>query len=757
MKWYVIRKALLAGFVVSVSLVAGVVCMTIKDLEPITADKLESRTYRATSVIYDDGTALDNPSGGDKKLPVEYKELPDNLKKAIIAIEDERYYEHPGVDIKGLARSVVKTLMGTPQGGSTLTMQTSKMLLTSSDVSIPRKIKDIIYAYQMDAKLGKEKVLELYLNNFPVGRGFEGAAAGAKGYFSKTLDQLTISECALLAGSTQNPVKYSAYNTAKLTGEETKEQLDGILLFYINDQEAFDKATDDELEFVDQLSDWGLLPNSSTYQQLKNGTMVVRKAVPNPKAKERRNLVLDKMYELKFITQKEWKNAKAEPIVIDLPKKVEEASSTLKDFVEDETIDALMASGYSYDEATKLYNSGGLKVNTTVDKSAQDSLEDIYAKGSNFPGNITDANGVLQPQSASVVLDNHNGEIKAMIGGRNITGRQVLNRAISPIQPGSSIKPLSVYAPVIESGQLTESSVFSDSEGGYRFDKNNAWDPKTTTGGHRDFDLKTAVAKSSNTIAVKVGELLGATYDECVDAMIAQLKDFGLTDVLDTSKGQNDREFSSLVLGGMSKGAKPLEMAAAYATFANSGKYVEPTIIKSIEDYEGNMLYEYNPKPRQVISDGAAYIMTDMLQAVTTEGTGKPAKLSKFPVAGKTGTTNDKLEVWFVGYTPYYTCATYIADDAGRVDEKGNRIDRRGVKGGSHSSAKVWKLVMDEVHKGLPGKQFEKPNTVKRIGGKYYLNSSDPHRDSYTSMNGGMHKSTEIEDIEKENDNEINP
>lgn len=747
-----IKKGLFTAIAIPTSLVLGITLMSLKDVEEINAKDLDAKTYQITTINYNDGSKISNPSNANKKMPVKYNEMPKCMKEAIVAIEDERYYEHPGVDFKGLVRSAVKTLLGKNQGGSTITMQTSKMLMTSSEVSIPRKIKDIWYAFQMDKTLGKDKVLELYLNNFPVGRGLQGVKAGAKGYFNKNLNQLTVPEAAMLAGATKNPSKFSAYITEPLNCTETKEQLDHKLLFFTNTpNDSFEEPTEAQIDFADKLKEWELLPDADTYQQLKNGTMVVRKATLNHDAKERQETVIDKMYEVGYLNQSEWKKYKEAPIEIQLPDYEVKVSSSIEDYVEEEAIRTLIAAGYTEDEALNMYFNGGLTVTTSVDKVMQNSLEDIYSNPGNFPRHLVGEDGIVQPQSASVILDNNTSQIKAMVGGRNIVGRKVLNRATSPVQPGSSIKPLAVYTPAIESKRLNEASQFDDSEGGYRFEKNQGWNPNTTTGGHSVFNLKTALTKSSNTIAVKVAETLGDTYDECVDIMIDQLKDFGISSIIDSKEGENDREFASLTLGGMARGISPLDMAAAYASLANKGEYTEPKIITKIEAYDGTVLYNHQKNSHRVVSEDVAYIMTDMLHSVTVNGTGKSAKFSSMPVAGKTGTTNDDLEAWFVGYTPYYTCATYIADDAGRVDKNGNRIERRGVGGGSKSSAKLWAKIMAEAHKGLTVKPFPKPGNVKLVENLYYLTGTSAGVDTHHSFDEKYLTEVELDKLESEN------
>ena len=253
-----------AGIVFLVLLVVGaaagtgLVFASLKNIEPVTKALLDEKTYQITQIRYSTGDLLSNAPSINKKDPVRLEEINDNLKKAVIAIEDERFYEHSGVDIKGLLRSVVRTIAGTKQGGSTIPMQVSKMLLTSKEQSIPRKIKDIYYAYEMSKTLTKDEILEVYLNNFFVGKGLAGAEAGAHGYFDTTAKELTLAQSALLAGSTKNPSRYSAYKTAKLEGNEIKEDVENKLLFFINTpDDILDDPTAVELEMIEKLKDLG--------------------------------------------------------------------------------------------------------------------------------------------------------------------------------------------------------------------------------------------------------------------------------------------------------------------------------------------------------------------------------------------------------------------------------------------------------------------------------------------------------------------
>ena len=708
---------ILTLLVVVAAVGTGLVFSSLKDVQPVTKALLDEKTYQTTKIYYANGNLLSNAPSVNKKEPVSLDEMSPHLKNAIVAIEDERFYEHNGVDITGLARSAVKTLLGKTQGGSTIPMQVSKMLLTSSKQSLPRKVKDIYYAYEMSKTLSKEEILEAYLNNFSVGAGLIGAEAGAQGYFSIPANELTLAQSALLAGSTKNPSAYRAYDTARLEGNESKEDLQNKLLLYTHTaDDNWDDSSDIDLQMVPKLVEWGLI-DSDTAKQINAGTMIVRKAVNNPKAKARQEVVLGKMLELGYITQEEHDKAVAEKIEIKLPDKEETVVSSVQDLIESEVVKALMNQGHTWDEADNLFRNGGLEIQTTIDPNMQDVLEETYANNANFPQTRDNGTGVVQPQSAMVILDYRTGQIKALVGGRHIKGRKTLNRATTPQQPGSTIKPLSVYTPAIDTLEITQADSLSDARGGYEFSQNAKWNPSTTTAGSGYMSLRKALAYSSNTIAVKTAEMLGDSYEECVDIMLDYLKNFGISTLKDSKTGdinEGDRRFPALTLGGMTYGVSPLEMASAYGTLANGGVYIEPTIFSTIKTYDGTLLVKASPQENRVVSSEVAYVITDMLKAVVTEGIGGAASIGgKIDVAGKTGTTNGKLDAWFVGYTPYYVASTYIGDDAGRKDPNTQKtIPRQGVVGSSSSAAKLWSTVMKKVHANLTEAHFTPPDNI---------------------------------------------
>ena len=723
----------IAFFIIASALVLGFVFASLKDVKPVNEALLDKLTHQTTTIKYANGETMSTAPSQYKKTPIPLSDMSPYLRKAIISIEDERFYSHNGVDYWGLGRSVVKTLIGKKQGGSTIPMQVSKILLTSSDQTMSRKIKDIYYALEMSKSVSKDKILETYLNNYFVGKSLSGAEAGALGYFNKHSKDLTLGEAAMLAGVTRNPSKYAPYTSARITGDESKSDLDHKLIFFLP-TEGLEGANSTEKSMYEKLYEWDLV-DQDTYKQLKSGDLLVRKAINNPDAKTRQETVLSKMKELGVITEKQYVAAVNEKINIQFPDSNEQIANSVESLIEYDVIDALMEQGKTEEEARNMYYNGGLIVNSTIDPKIQKAIEAEYAVNSNFPNDTVAANGLSEPQSASVVIDYKTGNIKGLIGGRNIKARKTLNRAITPYQPGSTIKPLSVYTPAIDTQKVTQSTLMSDTRGGYRFKENRADNPETTTNGYGSMSLRHALALSSNTIAYKTGELLGPTYDDAMDVMMDYLRNFGITSILDFKEEKkagmqrSDRHFNSLVLGGLTRGISPLQMAAAFGTLANNGVYIEPEIFTTITTYNGELIIKNTPKTHKVVDPDVAYVITDMLTAVVKEGIGNNAALSSgIPVAGKTGSTNNYLDTWFVGYTPYYVGSTYIGDDAGVKNEDGTIMQRRRIEGGAAMTpSRLWAKIMNRIHQNLEYKTFTKPDNVYMTT----INPIDGGRTSY--------------------------
>ncbi|CAH2212454.1 transglycosylase domain-containing protein [Tepidibacter aestuarii] len=685
--------------IVGTACVMGLVVGVIKNAPPIDPHNIEM--YESSFIYDSNGQLIEKVHGSNFRSLVTLDKIPKDLQNAVISIEDERFYEHNGVDIKRLFGALwydLKT-MSKAQGASTLTQQLAKNMYTSNEKTITRKIKDTYYALQLEKTISKEEILETYLNTFYLGRGAIGVQAAAQTYFSKDVGELTLAESSMIAGITKNPSRYSPYTTQRLDGSENLDELKNLLVFYPKTANT-DPASDSEKGMFEKLHNKGLIDNYQ-YDQLKKEQIVVRKAVVNPKAKERQETVLYKMLELGHISESEYEEAKNQEIVIMVGSQTQaNVSSYFVDLVKDDVIDALIKEGKTEDEARDMLYNGGLRVYSTMDVTIQKILESEYQKNSNFPGTFTDKNGNIQPQSAMVIMDYRTGQVKALVGGRMIGGKKLYNRAVNPRQPGSSIKPLAVYLPALDSG-MTAGTIIDDSPTGYKYSSNEKWKPKNYANRYRGpITLRQSVQHSSNVGAVKTAEMLSSSPYSSVEVMVDFLENMGISTIVKTP-GTNDQNFSALTLGGMTKGITPLEMTAAYGSIANGGTYIKPMLFSKIEDSSGNVILNNKTVKHSITTPQNAYIMTDILQTVVTSGTGGRARISNMPVAGKTGTTSDNNDAWFAGYTPYYVGATWIGNDWNQK-----------LKSGSSMSSSLWSKVMTKVHKDLPRKSFKRPSGI---------------------------------------------
>lgn len=633
-------------------------------------------------------------------------EIPKVLKQAIVAIEDERFYEHKGVDFKRLFGAVWYNLRtrSLGQGASTITMQLAKNLYTSFEKSYKRKIQDAYYAIEIEKQLSKDEILLAYMNVADFSRNVKGVQAAANTFFNKDVSELTLGESALLAGVPRRPVYYSPYKTEEITADDDVGTLQ--ILTILSTKEPYQPTEQDISNYYKAYS-FGKI-DRFMLSQLKKGDYYMRKAVLNPHAKERQVVVLDKMLELGYITEAEKQEALNEEIHIKIGKrKASGISSYFTDVLKNEVIKSFVADGRTQEEAEELFYQGGLRIYSTLNMDVQKKLEKTVNNPENFPGSYIDKEGIVQPQVSMVIMRPNTGEIRALVGGRGIGGNEIYNRAINPRSPGSSIKPLAVYAPALENG-MTAATVFKDSPR-YDKEKGKMW-PKNSTGYMGQTVMRNLLIRSSNVGAVEVGtSIIAGSKEASIREMIRYLKDFGITSVVtrDQNPAHHD-EVESLALGGMSHGISPLEMTAAYGAIANEGTYIKPVFFTRIEDSNGKVLLENKPVTRKVMNPANAFILKHMLYGVVNSqsprGTGLPAKLSNMTTAGKTGTTNDKKDAWFVGITPYYTSALWIGSDMPKE-----------LNEGSIMAARLWKLVMEDVHKGLENVGFKKPSNVVEV------------------------------------------
>ena len=695
-----IGKVLLIVAIVIAFAVAGAILGTVfgilQSTDMLNTSDVLPDSY--TSVIYDaDDNEVDKLHGEENREYVKLSAITSNMQNAVIAIEDQRFYEHNGIDIRGIMRAMAENIksLSFSQGASTLTQQVIKNEVLTNEKSITRKIKEQYLAVSLENALkkqlgskdaAKKYILELYLNTMSLHHGLHGVEAAAQYYYGKHASELTLAESASIAGITKNPSLYAPD---------------------VN-QEA---------------------------------------------SKERQLTVLKKMLDLNMITQAEYDEASAEDIYAHLVCKdtadedsnakhnwfVEAAVQQIKaDLMEKKNMTAAQASNMIY--------SGGLQIHTTMDTSMQETAEAAMKNDNMFPAgdgkmDVTYLISVLDTQNpddssnqshyekkttvtsqeeadafvasvkeellddthtlvldkltvskslqaAMVIMDQSNGEVKALVGGRGEKpGDSVFNRATQALrQQGSTMKPLAAYAPAIDTGLLMPGSIIIDEPVTY-----GGWSPKNWDGKYiGPTTVRQGIWHSMNVLAVKTFMMVGA------DTAYQYLLDFGFTTIDERDKA------ATTALGGLTQGVSVLEQTAAYATIANGGTYYEPMFYTVVYDHDGNVLLDNSDQEtHRVLKETTAFLLTDMMRDVITKGTGTQAAISGMNVAGKTGTTNDTVDLTFYGYTPYYTAGIWMGYDS-----------QKEIVNANNAHLRIWSSVMSQIHydKGLKNKEFEKPD-----------------------------------------------
>ncbi|MBQ4527994.1 MAG: PBP1A family penicillin-binding protein [Clostridia bacterium] len=565
---------------------------------------------------------------------VSFDKVPQNLKDAFVAIEDQRFYEHNGVDYKRTLGAIINVFAkgDSSYGGSTITQQLVKNITKDNERTNERKIREIARALVLETKLSKEQILEMYMNDIYLSQGAYGVQAAAMTYFGKDVSQLSLAECACIAGITQYPTTY-----------------DPII---------------------------------------------------NPKNnKEKQLTVLSKMLELGYITQSEYNQAINEPLVFVTKEEKEEEDKTqsyFSDYVIEQVVSDLATEFNCSKEMAEnfLYN-GGLKIYTTMDPNIQTAMEEYYANNANFPNLGT----TEEAQSAMVVIEPSTGHIKGIVGGRGDKVDRGLNRASHSLrQPGSSIKPIAVYAPALEENVCNISSVISNSQLTI-----GSWKPKNSNGKYTaPVKIETAVAYSYNIPAINVLRELGV--DKSYDYLKNKLHIDSIVDsVVRNGKEYTDKNLSSFALGGLTDGISPLDMTAAYAALANGGVYIEPIAYTKILTQNGELLYEKVPLKERAFSEETAFLMQELLKNVVKYGTAAGSIIGSNDTCGKTGTTDNNKDKWFVGFTPSYCSAVWFGYDTPQA-----------IGTGTNPSVKIWRDIMTEIHQDMPAKKFSVPDGIER-------------------------------------------
>ena len=594
---------------------------------------------QSSTVYYQDKTTgewleLTKLHGTENRTLVNFEDIPDHVWEALVSIEDERFFEHGGVDWKSTARAIFDKVTGSStRGGSTITQQVIKNVTGEKEVTIKRKVTEIFRALRLAENYSRDEILETYLNTVYFGCGSYGIEAAAETYFGKTVGELTVAEAAAIVGITQNPYKYD--------------------------------------------------PSKGDWYREQN--------------KERQLTVLYKMHELGYLDDAQYEQAEDEKLVFawddDFAPSdamvAEVASNTTYDsyFVErmfnDIVADLMEQKGYEKEVAKTMLYTGGYSIYCTVDPELQSIVESVYADRSNL--DYTSAKGE-QLQSGATIIDNATGDIVAVagrVGERE--GRFLLDYSMVVRQCGSAIKPLSVYAPALDAGVITPASVIDDYP--VQMMNNSVWPVNAYKGYRSIMTLRDAVRNSSNPTAVRTIQKLTLTASYTF-----------LTEKLGFTTLTNDdiTAAGALALGGLSKGVTTREMAAAYASFANSGIYTVPRTYVEVRDHNGNTILENKSESHVAMKESTAYAINELLKDVVNSGTGTGAKFSGMTIAGKTGSTNSNNDRYFVGYTPYYTAAVWVGyNTPTRISASGN------------PAATMWKTFMSRIHENLPNKDFE--------------------------------------------------
>ena len=610
----------------------------------------------ANTVIYDkDGNVIAELSGEENREIISIGAMTEYLPKAFVAIEDERFYNHSGVDWKRtLAATGTYVLKGDSSfGGSTITQQLVKNITDERDNSgkagIERKIKEMSRAYQVEKMISKDQILELYLNIIPLGADggdICGVEMASTYYFNKSASELTVEECAFLAGINHAPNTYNPFKNV------------------------------DNPEKQDQI---------------------------NNKIRARTQTVLTKMKELGYITPEQYKESydKVQAGLV-FTKGTLPTSSVKSYFIQaaiDQVVDDLVEQkGFSEEYAKNRVYGGGYKIYTTQISSIQANIEDVYKSDKYI---LTSSKSETHSQSAMVIIDHTTGNVVACMGGLgNDVDATGINRATSSTrQPGSSIKPIAVYGCGVERGVITAGTVYDNSKTTF----GGKWSPSSTSAKAGLCTVRDAIEVSSNTVAAKIMSEIGP--DNAIDFA----RKCGITSLVKSSEDAkyNDSNLPSMALGGLTKGVSTLQMAAAYSMIANNGIYISPTFYTKIEDSSGNIIIEAKQTTERVMSEQNAYVMKTLLKQPVAGGSGtaRNCKISGIDVGAKTGTTNSNMDRWLCGITPYYTAATWYGYDNNKAQ----------VNGSGNYAAKIWADVMGKVHSELADAKFTEPSGIVQI------------------------------------------
>ena len=689
----------------------------IDDTPHVSASDVKPKGF-TTFVYADDGsTEIERfVSSGSNRVYKSIDEIPKDLQHAFVAIEDERFYKHNGIDLQGIARAAVVGIArggNFTEGASTLTQQLIKNNVFPNFTKektfydkFQRKIQEQYLALQIEKKMDKSEIIESYLNTINLGQNCLGVQAASQRYFGKDVSDLTLSECAVIAGITQSPSTYDPITHPDNNKVRRNKVLKNMLEQDYISQKQYDEALADDV--------YARIQTTNTASQADNTYSYFVDALAQ-------QVIQDLKDQLGYTDTQAYNAVYSGGLSI-----YSTQNQTMQQICDEEANDdsnypGLKEYGLDYaltvtraDGSTENYGSNNIKnyVKETYGKdqgllySSEDAARamveewkaTIAREGDTYDERITIT---PQPQSSITIMDQKTGQVKAMVGGRGEKASSLgLNRAYqgSKRQPGSTFKILAAYAPALDSCDKTLATTIDDEpytlKNGQVLRNANKQYGGTTT-------LREGIKRSINVVAVKLSDEITQElgYEYC--------QKFGISTLVKnkTINGKvfDDSTSQTLALGGITEGVYNYEMCAAYATIANGGEYNKPTLYSKVVDHDGNVLLDGTGESHTVIKDSTAYLLTSAMEDVVNSGTGTACQLPNMPVAGKTGTTTSNKDLWFCGFTPYYTCAVW-----------GGYDDNKECDYDTSFRFRLWKGIMSRIHENLEEKDFKVPSSVER-------------------------------------------
>ncbi|NGM83346.1 carboxypeptidase [Paenibacillus sp. 7124] len=681
-KWMFILGVM--GVLIAGGAVGGFIASIVKD-DPVRSEKMIQEKVGENVVTgfayFRDGMPIGQLRTEEDRRLVAYKDIPQLVIDAVLAIEDNHFYEHHGVDISGTMRAVKQKLLNesVQTGGSTLTQQLARRVFLNLDKTDDRKVKEILLSLRLERFLSKEEILTAYLNKVPFGNGSNGynvygIKAAAKGIFGiDNLNKLNVAQAAYLAGLPQLPSAYSAFN--------------GYGEF---NEAAFKRALDRQHLVLRRMLEENKI-SSSQYQEAL--AFDIKKAL----APHTKKAYVTFPY-LMMETERQ-----AAAILLSLENNNQETAK----------------GGSQLEEARQQLLTGGYRVYTTIDKKVYSAMHSISDDSSNF---TKESKSKGLEQTAGMLIENKTGAILGMIEGRDFNVES-MNYATQMIrQPGSTMKPIAAYLPALESGLIQPASILDDAPIILKDGQKGFHIPKNANNRYQGLvTARYALNNSLNLPALKL-------FDEKVGIKNAWAfaKKLGITTIQD-----GDYSAQTGVLGGLKYGVSVEDLTNAYSSIGNKGQFNDAYMIEKIVDSKGNIIYQHKPHPERVFSEQSAYLMTDMLRTVVTDGTGSTVKskykhFKNIPIVGKTGSTQNYADVWFMGYTPDITLGMWVG-----YKEQINTLEGKTQRKQAQTLwAKVMNAVIDKKPELFKTKSFTKPEgivkeTVSAYSGKLPTSLTD--------------------------------